>query len=126
MENHVKNYIEPNELRLGNFVTHEGETMQVNYKTFELIESFDYFCLEPIPITEDILLKCGFEKVYCSDFTVVLELCPISVKWSKPVNPSMGCGVIYIHDESYKHIQFLHQLQNLFFALTGKELEIKW
>lgn len=129
---------------MGNFVTHEGEPMQVNYKTFELIEAFDYFCLEPIPLTEEILLKCGFVEIKVlggeSHFSIELgqnvmlvvsnvgsvTCCACMCKVSQHEN-SLYCVSNSVFD--FPHVGerlSLHQLQNLYFALTGKELEIKW
>lgn len=70
-------------------------------------------CMFPIPITEYILLKCGFEKK----------------EW--------GSATVYYHhlielDEHFClkgvdyniQVKSLHQLQNLYFYLTGSELEV--
>lgn len=71
--------------------------------------------LNPIPITEELLLKCGFEKHQWGDTTSfyhpLIELnahfCLKGVDYNIPVKS-------------------LHQLQNIYFVLTGKELEIKF
>lgn len=76
---------------------------------------------EPIPLTEDILLKCGFEYKAKSKLGVD------------------SFGEIFIADNGICHIsderdtnysfmakcEYLHQLQNLYFALTGEELNVK-
>jgi len=80
--------------------------------------------IEPIPLTEEWLLKFGFDKVG---------------EWMGiDFNPRMGmrfyngnaaeCDIT--QDDKYiafkcGFIQYVHQLQNLYFALTGNELELK-
>lgn len=70
-----------------------------------------------IPLTQEILEKCGFElfpwgwvKKSTKDFGIRLQVKSFSyeVSGNNPVP-----------------LQYLHQLQNLYFALTGEELEIK-
>ncbi len=74
----------------------------------ETWESIDR--IEPIPLTEELLLKCGFEKRTWGITTPNLKLdCSFRVK-----------GI----DWSLR-VEYLHQLQNLFFCLTGEELDVK-
>lgn len=89
------------------------------------VHQFDHY-VEPIPLTEEILTKCGFEKAFnigtsngyywaskLIDLTEDYELSTSDRYYdSMPVSGSMK-------------FSFLHQLQNLYFALTGTELEVK-
>lgn len=65
--------------------------------------------IKPIPITEEWLLKFGFEKdnMYWIDDTNIgfTFYKNGKIEWNQP-----------------KHIKYVHELQNLYFALTGKEL----
>lgn len=91
------------------------------YNSIENISHTDNtYTFEPIQLTEEILLKCGFKK----------HLDTIFIHWSKEggmfeistrlpygsfglwVNGTLGC------------FQYVHQLQNLYFALTNEELQI--
>lgn len=71
---------------------------------------------EPIPLTHEWLIKFGFKKTgmsYVTDIFVVL-------KWTDGNLMSP-----YQDRHGYRNqIQFVHQLQNLYFALTGEELKI--
>lgn len=75
---------------------------------------------EPIPITAEILEKCGATKArgYTDAFylrtNVGLNL--LSIRLGHPLK---------IGDSWWPEIKHLHRLQNLFFDLTEKELEIK-
>ena len=83
-----------------------------------------------IPLTEEILLKCGFKKTeeyYAADEENVDVY-------------TIGCFDIAFIDNEYKlwiainedsyynfawtKIKYLHQLQNLYWCLTGQELEV--
>ena len=78
--------------------------------------------IKPIPITEDILLKLGFEKGF---HRYGLENCGLKCHKSlkeKHWVISQGFGIQFTE---LTEIQYLHQLQNLFFSLTGEELKFK-
>ena len=112
-----------NELRIGNMVykslkSGQGRTVinpigcQDIVRIFEDIGSFNY---APIPITEDILLKCGFEYDFIS------YNLHFGIDWHNGVlRFSQGKG-----QTIFLPCTHLHQLQNLYFALTQKELTIK-
>ena len=76
----------------------------------------------PIPLTPEILEKAGFEKKYDGDyFTLPDELCKGG--WDKRFIYYLP----YFNLSTYTgniQIAHLHQLQNLYFALTGQELAI--
>lgn len=72
--------------------------------------------LQPIPLTEELLLKCGFEEhdnVFHSELFIYNN------------------GNLTIIADDYNNVGktikvcYLHQLQNLYFALMGTELEIQ-
>ena len=75
--------------------------------------------VEPIPLTEEWLLKLGFKKtewdnfnsyrlmIGNNDYTIVLY----------------SDGNCEVGDIITCKIEYVHQLQNLYFALTGEELK---
>ncbi len=73
--------------------------------------------LKPIPLSEDILVKLGFEKI--ENFSNLL-LTKNGYQFD-----FAGGRVFYLNGKELKHIKFLHQLQNLFFSLCGEELTFK-
>jgi hypothetical protein len=110
--------LQANELRIGNWVEHNqpktGYYTTVQKSTFSVnVEKL----FKPIPLTEEWLLKFGFEKTDShGDFEYLID------------RYSYFRGSFYIADcdecgESVE-IQYVHQLQNLYFALTGEELTI--
>lgn len=70
--------------------------------------------INPLPITEDILLKCGF-GVSVNGW----HSCPLG----KLEFGFKSEGVLILMDWDLE-IKYLHQLQNLYYALTNKELTI--
>jgi hypothetical protein len=77
-------------------------------------------CLSPIPLTEEILLKCGFEDMGYGLYSLVNLFLNSN-------NDGFGIEISSNEDSFFKGVRItsLHQLQNLYFALTGEELEIQ-
>lgn len=114
------------ELRIGNLVNYGGVPSEVS-----LVDKLFFYCessrvptfsegqdrqAQPIPLTEEWLLMFGFEKTslhYLKKNGIIIfflnnnEFCECF----------LGSIIVKI-----KHI---HQLQNLYFALTGEELTLK-
>ena len=107
-----------NELRIGNLVIYGGSVVKMNLHEFTHFLRFPE-TYTPITLTEEILLKCGFEKREDGDYNlfknseVDIVICSDFSSWK--------CDGINF---SVNYIKHLHQLQNLYFALTGEDLEI--
>lgn len=112
--------INAHELRIGNIVLYKGKETYILLDDLVDItvspEAINYY--EPIPLTEELLLKCGVDNGYTIDIKCKRK--KISFSWSYRV-VSSGKRYAFIC-KKYPHIKYLHQLQNLYFVLTGKEL----
>ena len=124
--------IEPKEIRIGNLLNHSelgivevigvgkyyihviynGETHYENIRSFSTI-----------PLTEEILIKAGFEKdLHCGYESVYhhknFDLCIYNKIGT------LGFELHEVEGFTINHEPFfnLHQLQNLFFSLCGEEL----
>lgn len=110
-----------NELRIGNYVEGIGmeepirkilDSIEYNYETekYEL-DSLDIQNFKPIPLTEEWLKKFGFEE---------------SIAFLNKGKISIGNGGKLYFNSWYiiDTPKYVHQLQNLYFALTGEELKI--
>ena len=76
--------------------------------------------LHPIPLTEEWLLRFGFEKPAHSwngDVFHLSEWDAFPLHWAVAMNKNGAMLVL--------KLKYVHQLQNLYFALTNQELEIK-
>jgi len=128
------------ELRIGNYVNYAAEkviVLQTSIKSrnkwdvelgyFEDSIGFERMITEiqPIPLTEEWLLRFGFEKEEEQDELLnTFMFCKLN---TVRVEFSDKHKQLYWHDNYtsiyHKEIKYVHQLQNLYFALTGKELE---
>ena len=92
----------------------------------ELNEKLSNYCLNideitPIPLTEEWLLKFGFEKEV--DRIDIFTKQRLRI-W-KGYNGKSLCYLVDEDNENgyyLKDIEYIHQLQNLFYALTEEEL----
>lgn len=121
--------IRANELRIGNILQDaiRLEKALIVYKIEpEVIvcgsEDFNYpylvEMLDPIPLTPEILEKAGFQTIDMNDLGLY-----ISLKISRDIGLNWNNKSIWIGEYNTK-VVYLHQLQNIYFALAGKELEI--
>jgi hypothetical protein len=97
--------IQPNELRIGNWINNGEQNVRVSATAFNT----DISNFKPIPLTEEI-----FEYIPYSE-NVSLD------------QDDLGFYIIaneMNYDFSIKEYPYLHQLQNLYFALIKEELKI--
>jgi hypothetical protein len=116
------------ELRIGNMVIDHEWNYYHRVKATELSfgDEDGGIGFEPIPLTEEILLRCGFKKVYDGKQMSELKFGNILVAIASDsiqLYFFFGEEMQLIFDD-HSAFQYLHQLQNLFFALTGKELQV--
>lgn len=126
--------LEAAELRIGNWVRSKDwqpnkSTGEFNYSPefFEIdgrhLSDFGYFknLIEPIPLNEDWLIRAGFEAVVNGLGIFVLDgYVSISSLFSGfPLTLDIDGNRMPLHN-----IRYVHQLQNLYMCLTGRELEI--
>ena len=122
--------IKANELRINNYVYINENIKQVDVIDYNQVIATESGLIElkyikPIPLTEEWLLKFGFgiDKDYDDTFfnNIALEQAVIlyNTKY-KLFTLETDRG-----DEIQIECEYVHQLQNLYFALTNEELKIK-
>jgi len=120
------------ELRIGNLIYNGlGDPFKVNATTISEFSLGQAVLGEfkPIPLTVDRLKRFGFVKDDDGNYRIdlqthYLELVPSNGYWYP--------AYIQVPEMSYQdeqrvgtnRIEFVHQLQNLYFALTGEELKL--
>lgn len=105
--------MEARELRIGNLVNFDDTLLKFE---FESGWNLDY--IKPIPLTDEWLIKLGFE----SD----------GIEWWNGII-CLGVfkdGIYYlpteeIHYRAGQIFKYVHQLQNLHYAITGEDLILK-
>jgi len=129
-----------NELRIGNKVDYKGEIVEVisingvvysfgqldvGIKTIGGFRIVDLKRLKPIHITEELLVNFGFKKQQTVDYCI---------RWHIGENPVTHDWLFYLvwlaghptpfYQNGYHLIKYVHHLQNVYFAITGEELQI--
>lgn len=128
----------PQELRIGNYL-HDAkgrlcrveEIMKTEFRAYAINGAITTLPNKPILLTEEILLKCGFEKYDENEYDDIMYqyemfalfksksetkedyVYPLLMRYGNPREYKHGIGILY-----------LHQLQNLYFASRGEELKI--
>lgn len=127
--------MEATELRIENIVyNRHGEFQVITHNSFQAFRhptmDGNPSGFKPVPLTEELLIKNGFTKDTTNN-TVWIDLQTHYLEFME----ADGCfyprycqyGEISSESEqcvSLNRINSLHQLQNLYYALTGTELEI--
>lgn len=129
-----------NELRIGNLISFKGlwngEVSEITEGVISIKGNggiFPHFVFEPIPLTEEWLVKFGFSLVHKNNKHYFITLS----------EPGQYAFHVYGIDENFgiafsdnilgetrdyiprTSIKYVHELQTLYFALTGEELTIK-
>jgi hypothetical protein len=130
--------IKASELRIGNRVhspTHNllyctvcGLLPDANIVLLREFSTYDHFDkIEPVPVSPALMKRCGFVNGGSHDGG--------DSSWRHPdfpfgltdTNGALGFSVYYLNDIDYAYpaeVDFIHELQNLFYDHTKKELTI--
>lgn len=111
------------ELRIGNYITYYPEYPPIECGINDMLNPE---LILPIKLTEDLLLNFGFEKI---------DVLPGTIEYRFGYNKEMGKfsmrvvkffsdEVLYYFNWKPTELKYVHQLQNLFYALTGEELKL--
>ena len=126
--------MEAKELRIGNSVNHCGDYARITQirpdgVDFRYIKNGQAWSdnvkrIDPIPITAEWLIAVGFILINTT-YNINID---IPDRWEGFIlQYSLNSGVwIHLYEEaetSLPQIKYVHQLQNLYFALTGEELK---
>lgn len=122
------------ELRLGNYVVvkypydRRDRIGEISLNELDLMQILAAKSTpNPIPITEEWLGRMGFDG----------ETISINDRWNLTIRfmhamDYVGCMIYFKHSKSEMsepwltpQIKYVHELQNLYFSLTGSELTIK-
>lgn len=133
--------IDIRDLRIGNYLLYDGKIVHVTFLSMDIDDEYEEsigFCelgkttnekadwnralcdkLDRIHISNEWLDRLGFEKtIGISDVSYAKDI--IRVFNTEDVHIKIGYDNEYLLPTEY-----VHQLQNLYFALTGEELTIK-
>lgn len=113
--------MEANELRIGNFVYTRNSYSEIGNSR----EIGNYYEFEPIKLTDEIKEKCNLKDCDNSYYKYLkLSENKYLIISRKNIVYLSDCNGLYDMYVEINELEFLHQLQNLYYALTGQELEI--
>ena len=130
-----------NELRIGNWVELDKDYYQIERTIFAYFSKDALDNISPIPLTEQWLKDFGFDEhkallitshsINISDYPSEYKVISISIEAGNQYvylrnGETMGKReddvVVVVFNGDSKGKLFVHHIQNLYFALTGKEL----
>ncbi len=114
--------IRANEVRLGNWLTQFPENVSIQVQDLiqtefsYLLNGLDLELFRAIEITPELLEQFGFKKQYDCWYHGTFIIRDIFEElFYHPNGVNVG-----------QQIEYLHQLQNLYFAVSGEELDVEW
>lgn len=121
------------ELRIGNSIFDGVQNETVSSSMLHYLEQNKDESYKGIPLTEEWLLKFGFDVDYNDDemskqFHLLMNDYDLMLEHYVSDIDSDKCCLELSHaytDQIGRTVYYVHQLQNLYFALTGEELTIK-
>jgi len=121
------------ELRLGNRVLVDKNLQQVSMITGETVFTIDveegheqkvsersFEQIESVPLTDDVLKQCGF--VY-HDYFKFWQHITTGIRSEMDINSDYDV-IDFMRRPIIKKMASLHQLQNVYFMLKGRELKL--
>lgn len=133
-----------NELRLGNWIKYKNSYAKVeNMSSRFIMDTSDYvgvrytggwytMCVstafKPIELTEEVLLKIGFSKyndvinIYSFENESVIVIYAPDLKLLRIED--IKSDILIDRNVRLNNVEYLHQLQNVYYLLIGKELEV--
>ena len=123
-----------NEVRLNNYVIYDNEVYQIDTiaEVFPTLKTdkfgigvVDWNNIKPIPLTEEWLIKFGFIKIN-NDFYIkrINNIDGFKLLPTTSNGLHNGMYVMCNYSDHSVIINNVHHLQNLFFAITQKELTL--
>lgn len=135
------NELKCTDLRIGNFLKYNNKIVEVFGLRPRYIEYYDedeflvgdnpeYF--DPIELTEEVLVKIGFDAMHSSRYLYeksiinkhnindAVYITFHTINKTLRIDFSKDLQILSLYD-----IQYIHQLQNAYYCLTGEELNIE-
>lgn len=120
-------HLTPNELRIGNWITSFDYQVQLTVDILKAIKSgyMGGAPFSPIQLNEEWLKRFGFDLVTTSKANYYFYK-DDTLRFAFDKKSLLHCSIGDDgHGVMYQIIKYVHQLQNLYFALTNTELAIK-
>jgi hypothetical protein len=121
----------PNELRIGNYVLVDENVQEVSLiknttvstidaqTKDEVISEYSFQRIQPVPLTNSILQQLGF--VY-HEYFKFWQLITTGIRSEMNISPDYEV-IDLKRKPAHEKLTSLHQLQNIYFLLKGRELK---
>jgi hypothetical protein len=122
-----------NELRLGNHILVDKNLQQVSMITATSVftsdteeshgqaaSEYSFGQIEPVPLTDDVLKQCGF--VY-HDYFKFWQRITTGIRSEMDIDRDYDV-IDFMRKPIIKNLNSLHQLQNVYFMLKGREMKL--
>lgn len=122
------------ELRLGNYVLVNENLKKISVVTRTKVSTIDMKgnieetqsennleSISPVPLTDDVIKACGF--VY-HDYFKFWQRISTGIRSEMDLSPDYEV-IDFMRKPILKKLTSLHQLQNIYFMLKGRELQIE-
>ena len=120
------------ELRIGNYVLVNenlqmisainrttASTLEVEKINKQVVSEYDLDNIEPVLLTDDIIKQCGF---VFHDYFKFWQLITKGIRSEMNLSPDYEV-IDFMRKPILKKLTSLHQLQNIYFLLKGRELQ---
>lgn len=115
MEN--ERIVKSKDLRIGNFVYLFYDENEQSILKFEFDSGWNFDYIKPIPLTEEWLVKFGFEtdKIEWWNGNMTIGIFKDGLFFCPSGEITLRIG---------KEIKYVHQLQNLYYSIFGEDIEL--
>jgi len=121
------------ELRIGNYVLVNEfleevsiitpttvSTVEVEKISEPIVSEHSLENIQPVPLTDDVLKQCGF---VFHDYFKFWQLITTGIRSEMNISPDYEV-IDFMRKPILKKLTSLHQLQNIYFMLKGRELKL--
>ncbi len=115
-----------NELRIGNYVNIEKLDVKIDAKDILMVNNKAFEYVGSIPLTKEWLVKFGLTEIRLEETHFFFYNLKNEVFPCKQFEVWRGYNQKYYQARglTFNSLKYVHQLQNLYHALTGEELII--
>lgn len=120
--------IDLRELRIGNLLNKDGIVVTIDAKSiFDIWDNSDKY--KPLPLTEEWLIKFGFEKIEDIRYEKKIRITglepddPNAYKLAAIGSRKIKVAFLSFGKWSSTGVEYVHQFQNLYYAIAGEELQ---
>lgn len=121
----MQSVFSPNIYRIGNFIKYKNNIKEIDFEDLKLFSQIDSDVSDykRFHITKDSLIDFGFKESNLDEDNSWLKLKYLELEFRS--DESCDFKEVYLRlNKTDIVVKYVHELQNLYFALTGSELTV--